>query len=82
MRGKSRLLRGILRDSVRIRRKRSGRSCPYDLESLDSEFGQLNLVQPRSGHGPHVLATWVSKFPRPRDAKNLSDPRHYASGWD
>jgi hypothetical protein len=44
MRGKSRLLRGILRDSVRIRRKRSERSCPYDLESLDSEFGQLNLV--------------------------------------
>jgi hypothetical protein len=45
-----------------MQRKRSERYCPYDLVSLDSEFGQLNPAQPRSGLGPHVLATWVRKF--------------------
>jgi len=46
-----------------MQRKRSERYCPYDLVSLDSEFGQLNTAKPRSGTGPHVLATWVRKFP-------------------
>ena len=35
--------------------------CPNDLVSLDSEFGPLNPAKPRSGPGPHVLATWVRK---------------------
>ena len=48
---------------VYMQRKRSERSCPYDLVSLDSKFGQLNPAKPRSGLGPHVLATWVRKFP-------------------
>ena len=30
-------------DAVYMQRKRSERSCPLDLESLDSEFGLLNL---------------------------------------
>jgi hypothetical protein len=54
----------LLSDAVYMQRKRSERSCPYDLVSLDSKFGQLKPAKPRSGPGPHVLATWVRKFPR------------------
>jgi len=43
-----------LSDTVCIQRKRSERSCPNDLVSLDSKFGPLNTVKPRSGPGPHV----------------------------
>jgi hypothetical protein len=55
-------------------RKRSERFCPNDLVSLDSEFGQLNPAEPRSGPGPHVLATWVRKVSSARDVRNFSDP--------
>jgi hypothetical protein len=40
-----------------IQRKRSERRCPNNPESLNSQSGQLKGIHPRSGPGPHVLAT-------------------------
>ncbi len=91
MRGKTSLLRGWLSGAVYIKRKRSERSlpqptqaqrggpCPNDLVSLDSKSGQLNpSPTAQRSRPPCACHMGEESFPRPRDVRNFSNPRHKA----